>query len=79
MRFFLVVKSTFQASCEQILRILASSQIVWKFSSFFMPKNALMRSSEIHVSTAPSFVCANLCMYQTSAFWQPEKAISADS
>ena len=48
-----------QASCEQILRILASSQIVRKFPSFFMPKNALMRSSEIQVSTAPSFVCAN--------------------
>ena len=47
----------YQASCEQILRILASSQRVRKFS-FFMPKNALMRSSEMHVSTAPSFVCA---------------------
>jgi len=56
--FYRVVKPRVQ-DCEQILRILSSSQRVRKFSPFFMPKNALMRSSEMHVSTAPSFVFVN--------------------
>jgi len=69
----------YQASCEQILRILASSQIVWKFSSFFMPKNALMRSTEMPFQRHQASCVQIFRMYQSSAFWQPEKAISADS
>jgi len=44
-----------------------------------MPKNAPLRSSEMHVSTAPSFVCANFPHVPNFRIFAAWNAISADS